>query len=30
MWPWEHAAVGYLTYSLAVHLLRRRSPTGPE
>ncbi|GAB7011600.1 metal-dependent hydrolase [Halorubrum trueperi] len=30
MWPWEHAAVGYLTYSVAVHLLRRRSPTGPE
>lgn len=30
MWPWEHAAVGYLTYSLAVHLLRGRSPTGPE
>ncbi len=30
MWPWEHAVIGYLVYSLAVHLLRRRSPTGPE
>ncbi|WP_418280287.1 metal-dependent hydrolase [Halorubrum sp. DTA98] len=30
MWPWEHAVIGYLTYSLAVHLFRRRSPTGPE
>lgn len=30
MWPWEHAVIGYLAYSLAVHLFRRRSPTGPE
>ncbi|WP_135829000.1 metal-dependent hydrolase [Halorussus halobius] len=26
MWPWEHLAVGYLGYSLAVHLLGRRAP----
>jgi hypothetical protein len=26
MWPWEHLAVGYLCYSLAVHLLARRAP----
>lgn len=30
MWPWEHAVVGYLAYSIGVRLLRRRSPTGPE
>jgi len=30
MWPWEHAVIGYIAYSLAVHLFRRRSPTGPE
>jgi hypothetical protein len=26
MWPWEHLAVGYLCYSLAVHLFARRAP----
>lgn len=26
MWPWGHLAVGYLLYSPAVHLLRRRAP----
>ncbi|MDQ2054438.1 metal-dependent hydrolase [Halobellus sp. H-GB7] len=30
MWPWEHAAVGYLVYSIVVHVLRGRSPTGRE
>lgn len=30
MWPWEHAAIGYLVLSIAVHLLRRRSPTETE
>lgn len=30
MWPWEHAVIGYVTYSIAVHLLRQRPPTGPE
>lgn len=28
MWPWEHAAFGYLIYSGTVHLWRRASPTG--
>jgi hypothetical protein len=28
MWPWEHLAVGYLCYSLAIHLFARRSPRG--
>lgn len=28
MWPWEHLAVGYLCYSLAVHLVASRSPGG--
>jgi hypothetical protein len=28
MWPWEHAAVGYLLYSLALRALARRPPTG--
>ena len=28
MWPWEHAAVGYLLFSLVVHVLYRRSPVG--
>ncbi|SEO79125.1 LexA-binding, inner membrane-associated putative hydrolase [Halorientalis persicus] len=27
MWPWEHAAVGYVIYSLAVRLVGRRPPT---
>ncbi|NHN59134.1 MULTISPECIES: metal-dependent hydrolase [Halorussus] len=26
MWPWEHLAVGYLCYSLLVHLFGRRAP----
>lgn len=30
MWPWEHAVIGYVCYSLLVHLVRRRSPTGAE
>ncbi|NGM71199.1 metal-dependent hydrolase [Natronolimnobius sp. AArcel1] len=30
MWPWEHAIVGYLAYSLFCHLVFRRSPTGLE
>ncbi|ARS90284.1 metal-dependent hydrolase [Natrarchaeobaculum aegyptiacum] len=30
MWPWEHAIVGYLAYSLFVHLVYRDSPTGLE
>lgn len=30
MWPWEHIAFGYLLYSLAVHLVGRRSPSGGE
>ncbi|WP_336023531.1 metal-dependent hydrolase [Halobellus salinisoli] len=30
MWPWEHAAVGYLAWSVLVHVLRRRPPTGVE
>jgi hypothetical protein len=29
MFPWGHAAVGYLCYSLAIHLRYRSSPTGP-
>ena len=30
MWPWGHLALGYLLYSPAVHLLRRRAPApGP-
>lgn len=29
MWPWGHFAVGYITYSLLVHLHGRRPPTGP-
>ena len=27
MWPWEHAAVGYVIYSLAVRVVDRRPPT---
>jgi hypothetical protein len=30
MWPWEHAIVGYLAYSLCCHTLFRDSPTGLE
>lgn len=30
MWPWGHAAFGYLCYSLAGHLGWRRTPAGPE
>ncbi|RLM54036.1 metal-dependent hydrolase [Halobellus sp. Atlit-31R] len=30
MWPWEHAAVGYLACSVFVHLFYRRSPSGRE
>jgi len=29
MWPWEHAAVGYLLYSLLLRVLGRNPPTGP-
>jgi hypothetical protein len=28
MWPWEHLAVGYLCYSLAVHAFAGRAPRG--
>ena len=27
MWPWEHAAAGYVVFSLAVHAAYSRSPT---
>lgn len=30
MWPWEHAVVGYIAFSLIVHFFLRRSPTGRE
>ncbi|MCU4742731.1 metal-dependent hydrolase [Halobacteria archaeon AArc-m2/3/4] len=30
MWPWEHAIVGYLVYSLFCHLYYRDSPGGLE
>lgn len=30
MWPWEHLAAGYLTYSAALHALASRSPTDAE
>lgn len=30
MWPWEHAAVAYLAYSLLVRVRRGRPPTGAE
>ncbi|WP_290817868.1 metal-dependent hydrolase [Halovivax sp.] len=30
MWPWEHAIVGYVAYSLFCHLYYRDSPDGPE
>lgn len=28
MWPWEHAIVGYLAYSLVCHAVFRESPGG--
>lgn len=30
MWPWEHAVIGYVAYSIGIHLLWQRSPTGWE
>ncbi|SDR30536.1 metal-dependent hydrolase [Natronobacterium texcoconense] len=30
MWPWEHAIVGYLAYSLFCHAYYRESPGGLE
>lgn len=30
MWPWEHAVVGYLAYSLCCRLYYRESPSGLE
>ena len=30
MWPWEHAAIGYVTFSILAHLFRNRPPTGWE
>ena len=30
MWPWEHAIVGYLVYSLFCHAVYRDSPGGLE
>lgn len=30
MWPWTHAAIGYLSYTLYVALRRRESPTNAE
>lgn len=30
MWPWEHAVVGYLAYSLFCHAVYRESPRGFE
>ncbi|TYL37159.1 hydrolase [Natronococcus pandeyae] len=30
MWPWEHAIVGYLAYSLFCHVVYRESPGGLE
>jgi hypothetical protein len=30
MWPWEHAVVGYLSYSLVCHVAFRDSPGGLE
>jgi len=30
MWPWEHAAVGYLSISVTVHFLWSRSPRDLE
>lgn len=30
MWPWEHAIVGYLAYSVFCHVVYRESPGGLE
>lgn len=30
MWPWEHAAVGYLLFSPSVHAVCQRAPRGPS
>ncbi|OLZ41039.1 hydrolase [Natrinema saccharevitans] len=30
MWPWEHAIIGYLSYSLICHLVFRTAPGGPD
>ena len=30
MWPWEHAIVAYLAYSLCCHVIFRDSPAGLE
>ncbi|WP_255169779.1 metal-dependent hydrolase [Natrononativus amylolyticus] len=30
MWPWEHAIMGYLAYSLFSHVVYRESPDGLE
>jgi len=30
MWPWEHAAVGYLLYSLGLRTLGRRPPSDDD
>lgn len=30
MWPWEHAAVGYLLFSLVIHVAYRRPPDEPS
>ena len=30
MWPWEHLIVGYLTFSVGVHVVARRPPTAFE
>lgn len=30
MWPWEHAIVGYLAYSMFCHAVYRESPNGLE
>lgn len=30
MWPWEHAAIGYLLYSIGLRLLGREPPSGTE
>lgn len=29
MWPWSHAAVGYLCYSVGMHFVDRRPTAGP-
>lgn len=30
MWPWEHAAIGYLLFSIGLRLLNRDAPTERE